>query len=88
MHLGGTNIESNTDIKHLENNDLGIKSTKMNLADNRLSSHYINTSQLIGLVGHNKSQSISNTPVGAPMPPASNRFGNISQISIKTNKGQ
>ena len=44
MQLGGTNIESNIDIKHIENNDLGIKSTKMNLADNRLSSHYINTS--------------------------------------------
>ncbi len=78
MQLGGTNIESNIDIKHIENNDLGIKSTKMNLADNRLSSHYINTSQLIGLGGHNKSQSISNTPVGAYIPPVSNRFGNNS----------
>ena len=60
VQLGGNNIESNTDIKHLDaataNNELGIKSTKMNIGDNRLSvSNYINTSQLIGLGVHNKS---------------------------------
>ena len=90
MQVGGNNIESNTDIKHLDsaaNNELGINSTKMKIADNRLSvSNYINTSQLIGLGAHNKSHSISNTPVGVHMPPASSRFGGNSQLSIKTNR--
>lgn len=91
MQIGGNNIESNTDIRHLEssaNNELGIKSTKMNIAENRLNvSNYINTSQLIGLgAAHNKSHSISNTPIGVHMPPASSRFGGNSQLSIKTNR--
>ncbi len=90
MQVGVNNIESNTDIKHLDsaaNNELGINSTKMKIADNRMSvSNYINTSQLIGLGAHNKSHSISNTPVGVHMPAASSRFGGNSQLSIKTNR--
>jgi hypothetical protein len=93
MQLGANNIESNTDIKHLttNNEELGIKSTKMNIADNRLNnlgvSNYINSSQLIGLGSgaHNKSQSIANTPSAVHIPSSSVRFGN-SQISVKTNR--
>ena len=90
MQLGANNIESNTDIKHLDsaaNNELGIKSSKMNIADSKLSvSNYINTSQLIGFGAHNKTHSVSNTPIGVHMPPASSRFGGNSQISFKTNR--
>ena len=67
--LGGANLDSNKDIKHIkgtnDEDQFGIKSTKMHIGENRLNtSNYVNTSLLIGLGNHEKSQSYTNTPKG------------------------